>query len=223
MLIPGPFTLHASYGKQNYYPEKVHFPSGPRFFRGVYDIKKAENPYILKKLHSKNLHINPLDEIKQRYAHSIDSSRSLDHNAISDCSFTGTTQRLLSNSVRRLHAVPFGLFRKCQLPIKSEITNPLDLNLVKPSNKSYVEYKQKQDTIVVHEPERVFSWNWTSLNKVGIPVGKPFASETNVSMDLNAYMQIQQGKPQAEIKVLTLKQFIKDLKYLTSKTMKFYN
>lgn len=97
LLVPGPFTLFASYENNKYYPEQQTWDllnPRPRLFKGIKDIDPLDNPYLPKNLLGEER--NLLAKIDQKYG--VKQVRA--PATAQECTFTAMTRRMLGATMR---------------------------------------------------------------------------------------------------------------------------
>ncbi|XP_054728198.1 gamma-tubulin complex component 6 isoform X2 [Anastrepha obliqua] len=205
LLIPGPFTLFASYENNRYYPKPQTcdwLNPQPRFFKGVQDIKASDNPYMPKYLLGGEC--NLLAKIEQKYG----AKPTRPPATAQDCTFTAMTRRVLGSSMR-VNMNSFRLLSDSEqqpLPAKELLTKlKCGLNSVPVVEKE----------IAFKEEPRILSWNWQSLGCRGVLRQRPFASEAEVVIDLKCHLFKMLGA-KFETNIMTRADFLHDLKALTA-------
>ncbi|XP_037880260.1 uncharacterized protein LOC119631811 [Glossina fuscipes] len=198
LLIPGPFTLHANYQQNSYYPLfdvcNIMEPT-PKYFQSLSDLKSKTNPYLPKFLFAGEK--NQLENLFKKF----DEGNYAQYKK-ADCTFTGLTRRLLGTCLGvNLKAFP--------LPA----ANRKQSKMISPKGKSLL-YEERDLREKPQELKRVFSWNWEALGCFGVVCSKPFAGEANVTLLLQSYIN-QQERKEFKARILTMSQFLKDLKSLT--------
>ncbi|XP_036338926.1 LOW QUALITY PROTEIN: gamma-tubulin complex component 6 [Rhagoletis pomonella] len=205
LLVPGPFTLFASYENNRYYPKPqicdwLH--PQPRFFKGVQDVKALNNPYMPKYLLGEEC--NLLAKIEQKYGARVDRRPA----TAQDCTFTAMTRRLLGASVR-VNMNAFRLLTDCE-PQSAE---KLNFKFKMPFPREPVPVIEK--TASIKEEPRILSWNWQSLGCRGVLRQRPFASEAEVMIDLKCHLWQVHGR-KFEVSLMSCVDFMHDLKALTA-------
>ncbi|XP_004520386.1 uncharacterized protein LOC101462439 [Ceratitis capitata] len=211
LLVPGPFTLHANYENNRYYPRPQTFDwlvPEPRFFKGVKHSETLDNPYLPKYL----LHeeCNFLAKMDQKYAANLMPKQATPQ----DCTFTAMTRRLLGSTVR----MSVNIFRA---PVDSKAQAFKDVDMQNRRKLKLITSNARHTPPVVQnvphrkaEP-RILSWNWQSLSCRGVIRQRPFASEAEMMLDLKCHM-LQMRGCEFETNIMTCADFLHDLKALTA-------
>ncbi|XP_050328524.1 gamma-tubulin complex component 6 [Bactrocera neohumeralis] len=210
LLVPGPFTLFASYENNKYYPKQqtcdLYNPQ-PRLFKGIKDIEPLDNPYLPKNLLGEER--NLLAKIEQKYG----AKHTRAPATAQDCTFTAMTRRLLGSTVR-INLNTFRLLTDNEPPPQTvvNIAKKSKLKLKASDAQHALPAVEKQQ--ILDEAPRILSWNWQSLGCRGVLRQRPFASEAGVMLDLKCHLMHTRGL-RFETLIMTSTAFLRDLKSLT--------
>ncbi|XP_011176998.2 uncharacterized protein LOC105208704 [Zeugodacus cucurbitae] len=208
LLVPGPFTLFASYENNKYYPKQQicdYFNPKPRLFKGIKDIEPHDNPYLPKNLLGEER--NLLAEIDKKYG--VKPTRA--PATAQDCTFTAMTRRLLGATVR-INLNAFRLLTDNEPPVPIDVGKKLKLKLKTSAAQTTLPVLEKP--AAVKAAPRILSWNWQSLGCRGVLRQHPFASEAGLMLDLKCHLVNMRGR-QFDSYVMTCTAFLRDLKTLT--------
>ncbi|XP_067636054.1 gamma-tubulin complex component 6-like [Eurosta solidaginis] len=214
LLVPGPFTLFASYENNRYYPKSLAcdwLNPQPRFFKGIQELEMAENPYMPKNVLLGD-ECNLLAKIEQKYRAPTTTRAPA---SAQDCTFTAMTRRLLGATVR-VNLNSFQLLNNNQPPpplSARDLASKARLKFKLPAAQKSEPVLKK--LIAESQEERILSWSWQSLGCRGVPRQRPFASEANVVIDLKC-QQLQTRGRSFETNIMSCADFLHDLKALTA-------
>lgn len=210
LLVPGPFTLFASYENNKYYPEQQTWDllnPRPRLFKGIKDIDPLDNPYLPKNLLGEER--NLLAKIDQKYG--VKQVRA--PATAQDCTFTAMTRRMLGATMRiNLNSYRFLTDNEPHPPTGVNIKKISKLKLKTSAAHHVLPVIERQQ--FPKEAPRILSWNWESLGCRGVLRQRPFASEAGVMLDLKSHLMQMRGH-KFETCPMTCVAFLRDLKSLT--------
>lgn len=228
MLIPSAFTLHGEYSSNPCYPDVTvcddYLQPTPKFFSSVRNSDSPVNPYVPACYYNgaKSL----LEQINEKY---LENGKEANSNQI-QCAFTGLAKDLMINSLH-INLDTYRLFQPD--PDTTSLSTdyawtpvtPRALPSILTQSEHYDDLSTNRNAIssVIRNVSELFvdhnhtmAWSWESLGCVGTMAMKPFAGESHVSLLLQSYINEVKKTP-FSMKIVNMKAFINDLKYLSGK------